>query len=80
MYERDLTGFVFKVGAVPRKNDEHMSPVFCCGELTHGGRDKIASFLQTTFLKCFFFNVRISIKTPLKFVPKGSIDNIAALV
>ena len=37
---------------------------------------------QTTFLDAFFFNenVSISIKISLKFVPKGQINNIPALV
>ena len=41
--------------------------------LTHWGRDKKADIFQTTFFKCIFLNenVSISIKIPLKFVPKG---------
>ena len=42
----------------------------------------MAAIFQTTFLKCIFLNedVRISIKISLKFVPKGSINIIPALV
>ena len=37
---------------------------------------------QTTFFKCIFLNenVWIPIEISLKFVPKGPIDNIPALV
>ena len=45
---------------------------FC---LTHWGRDKMATFSQTTPSY-----IRISIKISLKFVPKGLISNIPALV
>ena len=50
--------------------------------LTHWGRDKMAAFSQTTLWNAFFFNenTRISIKVSLKFVPKGPINNIPALV
>ena len=45
--------------------------------LTHWGRDKMAAFSQTTLSNAFFnVNIRIS----LKFVPKGLINNIPALV
>ena len=42
----------------------------------------MADIFQTTFFKCFFLNenVLISIKISLKFVPKGQINNIPALV
>ena len=38
--------------------------------------------LQTTYSNAFFFNesVRISIKISLKFIPKGPINNISALI
>ena len=50
--------------------------------LTYWGRDKMAAVFQTTFSNAFFFNenVQISIKISLKFVPKGHIHNIPALV
>ena len=52
--------------------------------LTHWGREKIAAISQTwdDALKRIFLNknVRISSKMSLKFVPKGPIDNIPALV
>ena len=46
-------------------------------ELTHWGRDKMA-----VILKCIFLNenVSIAIKISLKFVPKGQINNIPALI
>ena len=49
--------------------------------LTHWGWDKIDAILQKTF-KCNFLNenVWIPIKISLKFVPKGPINNIPALV
>ena len=42
----------------------------------------MAAIFQTTFSNAFFFNenVLISIKISLKFVPKGQINNIPALV
>ena len=42
----------------------------------------MAAISQTTFLNAFFLNenVRISIKISLKFVLKGPINNIPALV
>ena len=52
------------------------------GDLTHWGRDKMDAIFQTPFSNGFFFykNVWISIKISLKFVSKGLINNIAALV
>ena len=49
--------------------------------LSHWGRDKMAAFSQTTFT-CIFLNENdwISLKISLKFVPKGPINNIPALV
>ena len=49
--------------------------------LTHWGRDKCRPFPDNIF-KCFFFNenVLIAIEISLKFVPKGQINNIPALV
>ena len=51
------------------------------GSLTHWGRDKWPPFTDDIF-KCIFLNenVLISIKISLKFVPKGQINNIPALV
>ena len=50
--------------------------------LTHWGRDKIAAIFQKTSSKTFSLNenARISIKILLKFVPKGPINKIPALV
>ena len=50
--------------------------------LTHWGRDNMAAISQTTILRCIFLNenVWISVELSLKFVPKGPIDNILALV
>ena len=50
--------------------------------LTHWGWDKMAAISQTTFSNAFSWrkNVRISFKISLKFVPKGPINNIPALV
>ena len=49
--------------------------------LTHWGREKMDIF-QTTFSNALFFNetIQISIKIWLKFVRKGPINNIPALV
>ena len=49
--------------------------------LTHWGRDKWPPFSDDIF-KCIFLNenVFILIKISLKFVPKGQINNIPALV
>ena len=46
--------------------------------LTHWGRDKMDGIFQTTFSNVFFMNenASISINISLKFVPKGSINNI----
>ena len=51
-------------------------------ELTHWGRDKMATVSQTTLSNAIFLNenVRISIEISLKFVPEGPINNISALV
>ena len=50
--------------------------------LTHWGRDKMDAISQTTFFKQIFLNenVWILIKFSLKFVPRGPISNIPALV
>ena len=50
--------------------------------LTHWDRDKMAVILSDDIFKGIFLNgnVRISIKILLKFVPKGLIYNIPALV
>ena len=50
-------------------------------ELTHWGRDKWRHFADDIF-KCIFLNenVWIPIKMSLKFVPKGPINNISAMV
>ena len=51
-------------------------------QLTHWGWDKMAANFQTTLSNAFFFNenVWISLKISLKFVPKGPINNIPALI
>ena len=53
--------------------------------LTHWGRDKMAAISQTTFSSAFFKfffneNIWIPITISMKFVPKGPINNIPALV
>ena len=50
--------------------------------LTHWGRDKMANIFQTIFPNAFSINetIWISIKISLKFVHKGPINNIPALV
>ena len=49
--------------------------------LTNWGRDKMATILQMKFSNGFLNeNVWISIKIPLNFAPKGSINNIPELV
>ena len=50
--------------------------------LTHWRRDKMNAISQTTFYKCILLNenVCITTKNSLKFVPKGPINNIPALV
>ena len=48
--------------------------------LTHWGRDEIDSISQTTFSNVWNENVWITFKISLKFVRKGPINNIAALV
>ena len=49
--------------------------------LTHYGRDKLMPFRRWHFQVHFFNeNVWIPIKISLKFIPKGPINNIAALV
>ena len=51
-------------------------------QLTHWGRDKMDAILQTTSSSAFFFNenVWIQIQISMKFVPKGPVNNIPALV
>ena len=50
--------------------------------LSHWGRDKMAANFLMTFSNAFFSNenIWIPIKISLKFVPKGPINNISALV
>ena len=49
-------------------------------QLTRWGRDKMAAISQNTLKRIFLTeNVSISIKISLKFVRKGSVNNIAAL-
>ena len=50
--------------------------------LTHLGRDKNGHHFADDIFKCIFLNenVWILIKISLKFVPKGPINNIPALV
>ena len=56
--------------------------LWCTLILTHWGWDEMNNISQMTFFKRIFFNenVWISIKISLKFVPKGPINNIPALV
>ena len=48
--------------------------------LTHWGRNKIVAILQTFSNAFSWMKIWILIKISLKFVPKGPIDNIPALV
>ena len=50
--------------------------------LTHCGRDKMDTILQTTFSSAFFWMKMFEFrwKVSLKFVPKDLINNIPALV
>ena len=50
--------------------------------LTPWGRDKVAIIFADDIFICIFLNenIWISIKMSLKFVPKGPINNISALV
>ena len=50
--------------------------------LTHWGRDKMDATLADSIFKCNFVdgNVLISIRTSLRCVPKGPIDNKSSLV
>ena len=50
--------------------------------LTHWGRDQMAAIFLTTYSNGFFVNDNawISINISLKFVPRGPINNIPALV
>ena len=50
--------------------------------LTHLPLGKMAAILAEDIFKCIFVgeNIPISIQISLKFVPRGSIDNKAALV
>ena len=56
----------------------NLNPVF----LTHWSRDKMDAISQTTFSSAFSWkkNVWFPIKISQKFVPKGPINNISALV
>ena len=60
----------------------YVDVIYCsCLELTHWGREKMAAISETTFWNAFFNeNVQISIEISLRFVPKGPINNIPALV
>ena len=63
------------------RNFVHRRLVIWKGLLTHWGQDKMDVILQTTFSRAFSeMNVWIPIKISLKFVPKGTINNIPALV
>ena len=51
-------------------------------DLTHWGWEKMDTISQTPFFKCIFLNenVWIPVRISLKFVPKGPINSIPALV
>ena len=52
-----------------------------CSNLTHSRRDKMATILQTTVSNAFSWMKMYAFRLmSLKFVPKGPIDNITALV
>ena len=54
----------------------------CFFRVLYWGRNKIDSIVQTTFSNAIFLNENywIPIKISLKFVPKGQINKIPALV
>ena len=56
-----------------------MIDIFVC-KREYWGRDKMAVILHTTFQRHFNGNVWLSIKFSLKFLLKGPISNIPALV
>ena len=51
-------------------------------KLPYWDRDRMTTFIADDIVKCIFFNEKIwiSIKISLKFVSKGPINNIPALV
>ena len=49
-------------------------------ELTHWGRDKMAAVSQTTLSNAFSWMKMLEFRLRFKFVPKGPINNIPALV
>ena len=59
-----------------------IAPLLLADILTHWGQDKMVDIFQTRFSNAFFFNENIWISIPysLKFVPKGPINKIPALV
>ena len=63
----------------PWKLFAHLQTLFA---LTHWGPRQNGCHFADDIFKCIFFNknVWISIKTTQNFVPKGSIDNIPALI
>ena len=50
-----------------------------CHDLTHWGRDKMAAIFQTTFSNAFSWMKMHKFRS-LKFVPRGPMNNIPALV
>ena len=69
VYGTDRIGELFQ--------EEYHLPSFFRLSLTLWGRDKMDAILKCIFLNEIFW---IPIEIPLKFVPKGPIDNIPALV
>ena len=69
--------FVFRT-----QSQERLYRLLSKSALTHWGRDKMAASFPDDIIKCIFLNENssISIKISLKFVPKGRINNIPALV
>ena len=75
-------------GALPcgvtrdQRVNSSMGDLSCLPSLIHWCRDKNGRHFADDIFKCIFLNenVWIPIKTSMKFVPKGPINNISALV
>ena len=66
----------------PQQNSMYISWDILKTKLTHWGRDKNEHHFADDIFKCIFLNenVWIPVKMSLKYVPKGPINNIPALV
>ena len=77
-----VTDWIFFPGALLARSWDVVSFWPNSSKLTHWDHDKMATIVQTTFSNAFHWmkNVWTSINISLKFVPKGLINNIPALV